>query len=95
MTIWGKINDTESCKFLDILSGMTDSNRPLFYTNRPGLCQTQILCWQGQSIQTHTNTYALLLTTDFDVAVLPWRVWVCGKAPGSVTSIRVPTVVIM
>lgn len=36
-----------------------------------------------------------MLTTNFDVAVLPGRVWVSGKAPGSVASIGVPTVVIV
>lgn len=34
-------------------------------------------------------------TTNFDVAVLPGRVWVGGIAPGSVTSVGVPTVVVI
>lgn len=34
-------------------------------------------------------------TTNFDVAVLPGCVWICGKAPGSVASVWVPTVVII
>lgn len=34
-------------------------------------------------------------TTNFDVAVLPGRVWVSGIAPGSVTSVGVPTVVVI
>lgn len=35
------------------------------------------------------------LTTNFDAAILPRRVWVSGKAPGSVTSVWVPTIVII
>lgn len=36
-----------------------------------------------------------MLTTNFDVAVFPGCVWVCGEAPGSVASVWVPTVVII
>lgn len=36
-----------------------------------------------------------MLTTNFDVAVLPGCVWVRGEAPGSVASVWVSTIVII
>lgn len=36
-----------------------------------------------------------MLTTNFDVAVLPGCVWVGGKAPGPVAPVWVPAVVVI
>lgn len=36
-----------------------------------------------------------MLTANCDVAVLPGCIWVCGKAPGSLASVWVSTIVII
>lgn len=46
-------------------------------------------------IQARTNKHAPMLTTNFDVAVLPGCVWVGGKAPGPVAPVWVPAVVVI
>ena len=43
----------------------------------------------------NTNKHKSMLTTNFDVAVLPGCVWVRRKAPGSVAPVWVPTVVVV
>lgn len=46
-------------------------------------------------IPSATHKQTRRLTTNFDAAILPRGVWVSGKAPGSVTSVWVPTIVII
>lgn len=87
--------NSKNCMAGELKSSSTMCHTGLTWTQTHTFHYTSILCWQLWLLLTHSNKHRNTLTTDFDVAVLPGCVWVSGEAPWSVTSIWVPTVIVV